>query len=220
VSAAEDFEFYETAEPFTRWLNQWTAEHGWPIEGDILEPCCGARAIPRALVRPNQRWFLNDLDPRWSAAQKDATQPAAWLPWTPLDWTVTNPPFTQAVPILAHALAHSRVGVAMYLRLSIHEPLKTGERRSFFADHKPTAVLVLPRFAHQRSKKTGAWTTDSMTSCWCVWIRGESRQFIDYAPESVIDELDAFTPAYRDRMDALMGYTGDESQRQEQRRAA
>ena len=55
-----------------------------------------------------------------------------------------------------------------------------------------------------------------MTSCWCVWLKGETRQVIDYAPESVIDELDAFTPGYRERMDALMGFTGSEAERQRQ----
>lgn len=215
--AAADYEFYETAEPFTRWLNRWTADRGWPIEGDIFEPCCGDRAIVRACVRRNQRWRVNDLDPRWDAGGLDATVASTW---SASDWVVTNPPFTLAIPILSHALRSARVGVAMYLRLSIHEPLKTGARRSFFADHKPTAVLVLPRFAHQRSKKTGQWTTDSMTSCWCVWIKGETRQYIDYAPESVLDELDAFTPSYRERMDRLMGYHGSEEQRQEARRHA
>jgi hypothetical protein len=213
-----DYEFYETAEPFTRWLNRWTADHGWPIGGDIYEPCCGDGAIVRACVGPNQRWFMNDLDPRWERGGLDATKSAAWR--TPFDWTVTNPPFTKAVPILEQALTHSRIGVAMYLRLSIHEPLKVGTRRSWFAAHKPTAVLVLPRFAHQRSKKYGIWSTDSMTSAWCLWIKGETRQFIDYAPESVIDELEAFTPLYRARMDALMGYTGTEAERQAQRIAA
>jgi hypothetical protein len=104
----------------------------------------------------------------------------------------------------------------MYLRLSIHEPLKEGIRRTFFAEHKPTATLVLPRFAHQRSRAKGIWSTDSMTSCWCVWVKGEQRQVIDYAPESVIDELAAFTPSYRERMDALMGFTGTEAERQAQ----
>lgn len=41
-------------------------------------------------------------------------------------------------------------------------------------------------------------------------------QFIDYAPEAVIDALDRETPGYRTHMDRLMGYTGSEADRQAQ----
>jgi hypothetical protein len=209
-----DFEFYETAEPFTRWLFDWMRENVKPIEGRLFEPCVGNGAIVRA--SSHGHWFTNDLDPRWPAyVHKSATDRSLWMAHE-VDWTVTNPPFTLAVPILEHALKYSTQGVGMYLRLSIHEPLKEGVRRKFFAENKPTATLVLPRFAHQRSRAKGIWSTDSMTSCWCVWVKGETRQFIDYAPESVIDELSAFTPSYRERMDALMGFTGTEAQRQAQ----
>jgi hypothetical protein len=210
--SAVDFEFYETAEPFTRWLFAYMAERHMPITGRKFEPCVGNGAIVRAAG--DWRWFTNDLDPRWPAdVHKSATDETLWQAHE-VDWTVTNPPFTLAVPILKHALKYSVRGVAMYLRLSIHEPLKEGDRRKFFAENKPTAVLTLPRFAHQRSRAKGIWSTDSMTSCWCVWVKGETRQFIDYAPESVIDELAAFTPEYRERMDALMGFTGTEAERQ------
>jgi hypothetical protein len=170
-----DFEFYETPEPFTRWLNTYTDERVAPIAGRICEPCVGNGAITRAV---GAHWWTNDLDPRWPAdAHVDAAQDTLWKAHA-FDWTVTNPPFSLAIPILTHALAFSRVGVAMYLRLSIHEPLKTGERRTFFGDHPPTAVLMLPRFAHQRSRTKGIWSTDSMTSCWCVWVRGATAQHI------------------------------------------
>jgi hypothetical protein len=209
-----DYEFYETADPLTRWLFNYMGNNVRRMHGAMFEPCVGAGAIPRAsgLTTP---WMINDVDPRWCSVPMDATKRDVWTPFR-IDWTVTNPPFTAAIPILSNALEHSRIGVAMYLRLSIHEPLKTGERRTFFAKHKPSVTLMLPRFGHQRSKSTGAWSHDSMTSCWCVWVKGETRQIIDYAPESVMDELAAFTPDYQQRMDALMGYTGTESERQAQ----
>lgn len=211
---AVDFEFYETAEPFTRWLFSYANAHLGGIRGRIFEPCVGNRAIVRA--SNHSFWFTNDLDPRWPAdVHKSATDVTLWKAHQ-ADWTVTNPPFSLAVPILTRALAFSVVGVAMYLRVSIHEPLKTDERRSFFAEHRPSAILFLPRFAHQRSKTKGIWSTDSMTSCWVLWMRGETRQVIDYAPESVIDELAAFTPGYRERMDALNGLSGTEKDRQAQ----
>jgi hypothetical protein len=209
-----DFEFYETAEPFTRWLFAYMRDNLTAIRGRCFEPCVGNGAIIKA--SGHGFWFANDIDPQWPAdVHKDACDRSLWMAHQ-VDWTITNPPFTLAIPILQQALEFSHVGVAMYLRLSIHEPLKEGIRRTFFAEHKPTATLVLPRFAHQRSRAKGIWSTDSMTSCWCVWVKGEQRQVIDYAPESVIDELAAFTPSYRERMDALMGFTGTEAERQAQ----
>lgn len=193
-----DFEFYETPAAFTRWLFREVF-----IDGRVFEPCCGSRAIVNA--SGHGRWFENDLDPRWPAdVHKDATDPTLWKAHE-FDWTVTNPPFTQAIDILTLAIEHSQIGVAMHLRASVHEVLKTGVRRTWMATHQPTGILWLPRFAYQRSKTTGDWATDSVCACWVVWLRDPSvPQFIRYAPESVLEELDRDTPAYRARMDRLM----------------
>ena len=97
------------------------------------------------------------------------------------------------------------MGVAMHLRASIHEVLKTGTRRTWMDRRTPTGILWLPRFAYQRSKTTGKWTTDSVCACWVIWLKDPlAPQFIRYAPEWVIDDLNAETPEYRRRMDAIM----------------
>lgn len=214
-------EFYETPETYTRWLFRSLAHKARPIVGSVFEPCVGSGAIVRgAELRPMEfgvknRWLTNDLDERWSADMHfDAQITEPWqrarmffsnIGYGGIDWTVTNPPFTPALDIIGAALEYSRVGVAMHLRASIHEVLKTGIRRTWMAKHTPTGILWLPRFAYQRSKTTGKWTTDSVCACWVVWLHEpEVQQFIRYAPESVIDELEAETPAYRARMDALM----------------
>jgi hypothetical protein len=76
------------------------------------------------------------------------------------------------------------------------------------ADHQPTGILWLPRFAYQRSPTTGEWTTDSVCACWVVWLHptlgGPVDQFIRYAPTWVIDALKAYEPDHRRRMDALL----------------
>jgi hypothetical protein len=214
---ATDFEFYETPEPFTRWLFVEMAHRGTPITGTVFEPCVGDGAIIKAAaLRPQEfgvlnHWVTNDLDPRWAADyHEDAASSTLWKHQGfeaigGIDWTVSNPPFTPAIPIITRALHFSRVGVAMHLRASIHEVLKTGIRRTWMREHTPTGTLWLPRFAYQRSKTTGKWTTDSVCACWVIWLKDpHAKQFIAYAPPSVIDELDAFTPAYRERMDRLM----------------
>lgn len=210
-----DYEFYETPAAFTRWLFDVVT-----IEGTVLEPCVGDGAIVKAgpMMAPlssprvfaHRDWVTNDLDQRWSADHHlDASNPELHKRldsvFGGVDWVVSNPPFTPAIDIITHSLRHARVGVAMHLRASIHEVLKTGVRRTWMAEHQPTGILWLPRFAYQRSKTTGKWTTDSVCACWVVWLKAScDGQFIRYAPERVIDELDAETPAYRERMDRLM----------------
>lgn len=198
-----DLEFYETPGAFTRYLFREVV-----IRGTVFEPCVGAGAILRAAapLATVGRWITCDLDQRWPADYTDdAAGPSLWFHVGGVDWTVTNPPFTSAIDIVTQATNFSRVGVAMHLRASIHEVLKTGVRRTWMAEHTPSGILWLPRFAYQRSKKTGKWTTDSVGACWVIWLKDPAaRQFIRYAPGWVIDQLAAETPAYRQRMDALM----------------
>ncbi len=199
-----DLEFYETPAAFTRYLFSEV-----PITGRVFEPCVGSGAI---LLDPSDRdgieWITNDLDPAWPAGfHRDAATSDVWAEVGSVDWSVSNPPFTPAIGIINQALEHSRVGVAMHLRASIHEVLKTGIRRTWMARHTPTGILWLPRFAYQRSKTTGLWTTDSVCACWVVWLQDrKAPQFIRYAPEWVLEHLEAETPHYRRRMDEIMGW--------------
>lgn len=219
-----NLEFYETPRTFSRYLFTELEALGFPVCGRTFEPCVGSHAIVDAYLEyvrdrlvaldvPDlAAWSTNDLDPRWPAMHHlDATTLACWVEasrssW--VDWTVSNPPFTPALEIIEHALAYSRLGVAMHLRASIHEVLKTGTRRTWFQEHPPSGILWLPRFAYQRSKTTGKWTTDSVCACWVVWLKGTDHQFIRYAPESVLEQLEEETPAFRARMDALMREEG------------
>lgn len=206
-----DYEWYATPAPLTQWLFAWMAQQPFPLGGTIFDPCCGDRAIPAAA--PALKWLVSDFDPRWMGDHPthDATELAVWR-GRPA-WTVSNFPFSLTMPILRHALTYSRVGVAIYTRLSLHEPTKTNDRCGFMEAHPPTAILSLPRVAHQRSRTTGKWATDNVTSCWTIWVKDDPRQLIAYAPLSVIDALDDDTPAYRERMDALNGLTGIETHR-------
>lgn len=207
-----DFEFYETPKAFTRWLF-----HRVDIAGRVFEPCVGSGAISTCAPLlsgqhgGNRRtWVTNDLDQTWPAHYHFDAAGRSNRCWEvdvigSIDWTVTNPPFTPAIEIIENALGLSSVGVAMHLRASIHEVLKTGIRRTWMAQHTPTGILWLPRFAYQRSKTTGLWTTDSVCACWVIWLKDPAApQFIDYATEWVIDELKRDEPAYRLRMDQIM----------------
>lgn len=200
------YEFYETPQAFTKWLFMYES-----IQGRIFEPCVGAGAIPRAADAIDwvgkRRWVTNDIDPRWPADfHLDAMteEPFACASADePIDWVVSNTHFTGAIKVAQHALQYARVGVALHLRSSIHEVLKTGPRRTWMAEHRPTGILHLPRWAYQRSTKSGDWRTDQVHPCWVIWRKGERDQFIDYAPEFVLEWLEEEAVAYRARMDRL-----------------
>lgn len=195
-----EFDFYETPDPLTEWL---FSEHD--IQGECYEPCVGDGAIIRASNRIHgaRNWRTNDLDPRWEAnTTLDAASIEAWQLFP--DWVVSNTPFSHWNQIAERAYNGSRTGVALYLRLSAHEPKKS-EFKGWWSKFPPSHIYICPRFAHQRSRRSGQWSTDSVTCCWTVWDkRAVLEQRIIYAPDSVIDALDAYTPSYRDRMDALM----------------
>lgn len=215
-----NFEFYETPIAFTTYLQRALRRAGLPdISGRIAEPCVGSGAIIRGIDKGYEQgngivvrrrdieWCLADLDPRWVETPEDATKLETWQRLSSggrLDWVVSNPPFTQAIPIIQHAQQHASY-VAMHLRSTIHEPLKRGVGRTWLRDRPPTAVFFLPRFAYQRSKTTGKWATDSAAACWCVWAPSyadEDAQVIDYADEQCFEDLKAETKGYRARMDA------------------
>jgi hypothetical protein len=129
------------------------------------EPCVGAGDLIRPIAGP-PRW-TNDVDPEREATFHGNAAAVSWwqdTPPPPVDWVVTNPPFSQAMGILRHAYEHARVGVAFLLRASFLEPTK--RRSGWFQLHQPTRVIVLPRISF-----TGDGHTDNVTCCWMIWCK-------------------------------------------------
>ena len=195
-----DYEFYPTPEPFTRWLIYELRQRGLMASSrSVHDPCAGDLAI----LRPFQEQSFNvsgaDLDPRWGLDVVDAVYAS-----TRADWQVTNPPFSLALQIVEQMGRNAAHGVALYHRCTLREPLKgLGLGRSFFRDHPPTMTLWCPRFAHQRNAK-GKWATDSATCVWSVWVPGAPVLGDVWPPDSLFDELKAYTPEYREHVDRLM----------------
>lgn len=199
-----NYEFYPTPAPFTRWMLREVAKRLGPIEGTVVEPCAGAGDITNVVrsEAPNTVVKSSDLDPRWGHPLRDAIDDAVYVG---ADWAVTNPPFSLALEISDAAVRVSSVGVALYHRCTLREPLKgCGLGRSFFREHPPTLTLWCPRWAHQRSQKTGKWATDSAPCVWSIWKHGVAPQGDVWPPDSLFDEVKAYTPIYRSRVDALM----------------
>ena len=146
-----------------------------PLTGlRVYEPCVGQGHISRYLTDVGDL-RTNDIDPACPAdTHLDARTPEAWQdgpsihkPW---DWTITNPPFSDALAILAHALANSR-HVAILARLSFLEP--TRSRATFWRQHPPTDLIVLPRYSFRRND-LNRLQTDSVTCCWLVFRAGRN----------------------------------------------
>jgi hypothetical protein len=139
------------------------------LKGKILEPCAGdgaiARLIPGCL---SNELYPKDFTPDW---QLDASRPESWLEFGAINWTITNPPYDAKLllKIITLALKHSRVGVAMLLRLSFLEPCqKVANRRELliqYADCMTDLIAVNPRPKFRPDIKG----TDNSTVAWFVW---------------------------------------------------
>lgn len=135
----------------------------------VYEPCVGQGHISRFLDGA-AHLLTNDLDPTQRAdLHEDARHPEAWRPTTTFDWTITNPPFRDELPILKLALAASR-NVAFLARLSFLEPTLT--RQVFWCARAPTDVIVLPRYSF-RCNDQGKRQTDNVTCCWLIYREGK-----------------------------------------------
>ena len=124
----------------------------------MLEPCCGDHAITRALAPRTVP--TNDLNAACLAhSHLDARDRLSWTSFPPVDWVVTNPPFAAAMPILQHAVAHARVGVALYLRLSFLEPTRA---RGPWLEAHPRARLAAALVQRRREDGFGHGGVDGV----------------------------------------------------------
>lgn len=150
--------------------------------GTVLECCSGEHHITKVLRRETElfdRVFTNDVVPSCEADfHEDAREARVWREVFPVvDWVITNPPFGVAVPILKNALAHARLGVAFYLRITFWEPtMKDREewkrRGPLLKPQPPTGFMPMSRISH-----TEDGGTDSATCAWFVWERDRTTQW-------------------------------------------
>jgi len=122
---------------------------GSAISGLIKEPCNGQGHISDVLRNQGYEVQTSDIE-------KDARNA---VNWSECDWTITNPPFIHALPILKYALQYSKQGVIFLTRLSFLEP--TYDRSELWKKHIPSLVIVNPRTSF-----TGDGKSDSVTTCW------------------------------------------------------
>lgn len=166
-------DFYPTPAPVTRLLTRNTN-----LSGTIFEPCAGHNAITDVLQQEPRVTRVLSSDLLWPLPKghipgghstNDATDPLFWLEWIgrgPIDYTVTNPPFSVAEDIPPLAYDASEKGVAFLLRLSYLEPCNG--RYSWLVQHADQlrkVIIINPRVAFRTDTKG----TDSVTCAWFVW---------------------------------------------------
>ena len=131
--------------------------------GKVFECCNGQGHISKYLpgtVITNDLYAPADFS-------EDAREQDVWETVEP-DWTVSNPPFTDALPIVENAICYSKIGVAMLLRLTFLEP--TLDRTQFLTTTPPNKLIVLPRYSF-----TGDGKTDSVTCAWMIWDKSGEK---------------------------------------------
>lgn len=156
------------------------------ISGVVLEPCAGDFAISDVVSEHLWRKFkdcragetasssmtVNDIHGRPPYAI-DASTPDLYKKEEhggvgAVDWVISNPPYQMPLcrDIVAQAVKHARIGVAMLLRLSFLEPTaKVNPRGPWLARHPPSRILVLPRYSYTQDGKS-----DSCTTAWMIWL--------------------------------------------------
>lgn len=135
--------------------------------GRVFEPCYGDGAIGDVIAAlPSVRAMVtNDIDRKRDALHhNDAKSDYAWF-GTEYDWVITNPPFSEELPILEQALEHGK-NVAFLARLSFLEPCE--DREFLLSSRPPTQIIVLPRWSF-RQNDAGKTQTDNVTCCWMIW---------------------------------------------------
>lgn len=161
-------DFYETPVWMTRSLLDLVPEIG----GQVIECCSGDQSIANILRdEGGLKVFANDID-KWRPADShlNAADPGFWAMVAPFcDWVITNPPYEMPLcrDIVAGAVKHARVGVAMMLRISYEEPTaKVHPRGPWLAANPLSRKLVMPRHSF-----TGNGKSDSATTAWMIWSR-------------------------------------------------
>jgi len=86
-----------------------------------------------------------------------------------VDWTITNPPFSLAKDFILKALGHSRLGVAMILRIAFLEG--KGRYEELFRPLPPSYVL---QFVERVPMVKGAYDPSASSAtayAWFVWTK-------------------------------------------------
>jgi len=89
---------------------------------------------------------------------------------SPVDWTITNPPFRLAEQFIARALSTSRTGVAVIVRSAFLEGVGRHER--LYRLTPPSYVFQFVERVVMHKGKLSANGSTATAYCWLVWLQG------------------------------------------------
>jgi hypothetical protein len=89
---------------------------------------------------------------------------------SPVDWTISNPPFRLAEQFIERALSSSRVGAAFIVRAAFLEGVGRFDR--LFSQHQPAHVLQFTERVVMHKGKLSPKGSTATAYCWIVWLRG------------------------------------------------
>ena len=87
------------------------------------------------------------------------------------DWTITNPPFSQAQAFIERALDTSSTGVAMLLRTNFLEGV--GRYNTLFSKWPPAIVAPFTERVMMERGRLRESKGSMIPYCWFVWLRDE-----------------------------------------------
>jgi hypothetical protein len=164
--AAGSLDDFPTPPWAVRALCEWLCRQGHRIEEcAVREPAAGRGHMARAL----REYFALVQESDIHAYGRNDLRIADFLDemWPVVDWTITNPPFRLAEEFCRQALATSRDGVAMLVRIQFLEG--TGRFVRLFSVNSPSAVLqFVERVPMLRGRLDPAVST-ATSYCWLVW---------------------------------------------------
>ena len=112
----------------------WCLELIVPIEGLILELCCGESGAIANYFRPKHIVITNDIYPSIRASYHlDLSIKESWEKLPEVHWVITNPPYKYNWEFLMGAYAKAKIGVAFLLRSTwLEDPKSQPERAEWF----------------------------------------------------------------------------------------
>jgi hypothetical protein len=136
----------------------------------IQNQTCREPAANRGhMVRPLEEYF--DFVPRSDIFDYGAGYPVQDYLFgpapSPVDWTITNPPFRLAEQFIERALETSHIGVAVIVRTAFLEGV--GRYKNLFTKHRPKAVMQFTERVVMHKGKLSAKGSSATAYCWIVW---------------------------------------------------
>lgn len=131
----------------------------YSIKGRILECCAGKGHISNILKEKGYDVITNDINPNFNSDYNYNAK--EFKDFLNIDWTISNPPFNQFLPILKNSYKISTKGVIFLLRLSALEPCY--DRWEFFNIFL-TGIISIPRISFTNDGKT-----DNISTAWFIF---------------------------------------------------